>query len=116
MCRALVHQFIKKCRVTELDKQPYKVFISHSTLDKFMARKIDEMLQAVGVSTFRDDRDLDGGDRIPDEIRREIASASELVVIWTTQTLTSEWVRQEVGAAWGLGRKIVAFLHVVDSR
>ena len=101
--------------MADSDQHKFKVFISHSTLDKFMARKIDEMLQAIGIATFRDDRDLDAGDPIPEEIRHEIASSDELLVLWTTQTLASEWVKQEIGAAWGLGLKTVALLHVVEA-
>ena len=93
----------------------YRVFLSHATADKFMARMVDEKLEGAGFNTFRDDRDIDGGDRITEEIRQEIVGSNELVVIWTAQSIQSDWVKQEIGAAWGLGLRITALLHVVEA-
>ncbi len=49
--------------------KPYQVFISHATADKWLARVICEKIEAIGAATFRDDRDILGGDDIPEEIR-----------------------------------------------
>jgi hypothetical protein len=40
----------------------YQVFVSHATADKWIARVICEKLEQVGATTFRDDRDIAGGD------------------------------------------------------
>ncbi len=46
-------------------KPAYRVFVSHATADKWVARMICEKIEAVGAITFRDDRDIEGGDSIP---------------------------------------------------
>ncbi|MEW6252246.1 MAG: toll/interleukin-1 receptor domain-containing protein [Planctomycetota bacterium] len=97
----------------------YLVFISHATADKWLARAICEKVEQVGATTFRDDRDIDGGDRIPDTIRRKIIESDELLVVLTPESAERAWVLLEVGAAWGRRRdaRIIAILcHVTFDR
>lgn len=84
--------------------KPYQVFLSHATADKWIARTICEKLEAAGVGTFRDDRDIDGGDDIPDAIRREIWRSDEMIVLITPLSVYRQWVLLEVGAGWGRRR------------
>jgi hypothetical protein len=95
--------------------EPYQVFVSHATSDKWIARMICEKIESTGATTFRDDRDIDGGDDIPDEIRRQIKRSREMVVLVTPESVDRPWVLLEVGAAWATSqrRRIVAVLcHV----
>jgi hypothetical protein len=80
--------------------KPYQVFVSHATADKWLARMICEKVEATGASTFRDDRDIDGGDDIPERIRAEIKRSREIVVLLTPHSVNRPWVLVEVGAAW----------------
>lgn len=95
----------------------YKVFVSHATADKWVARAICEKLDALGATTFRDDRDIKGGDDIPEEIRSEIKRSKELVVILTPVSVNRPWVLLEVGVAWGWSRntRITAILYHVTA-
>ena len=86
--------------------KPYQVFVSHATADKWIARMICEKIEAQGAVTFRDDRDIQGGDDIPDSIRFQIKQSRELVVLLTPASVSRQWVIFEVGAAWGWSRKI----------
>lgn len=94
----------------------YQVFVSHATADKWIARVLCEKLESIGATTFRDDRDIDGGDDIPEEIRRQIKRSKELVVLLTPKSVDRTWVKLEVGAAWGWSRnlRIVVVLYHVD--
>lgn len=80
----------------------HQVFVSHATADKWIATTFCEKIEAIGASTFRDDRDINGGDDIPDEIRSQIKQSRELVVLLTPESVDRPWVLLEVGAAWGL--------------
>ena len=64
-----------------MKKSPYLVFVSHATADKWLAKTLCEKIEACGAATFRDDRDIQGGDDIPDEIRKKIIRANELLVL-----------------------------------
>ena len=81
-------------------RKPYQVFVSHATADKWLARVVCEKIEMIGAKTFRDDRDIQGGDDIPDEIRRQIKQSKEIIVILTPESVGRQWVTLEVGAAW----------------
>jgi hypothetical protein len=85
-------------------KSPYQVFVSHATADKWLATTFCEKIEGVGATTFRDDRDINGGDSIPEEIRTQIQVSRELVVLLTPESVDRPWVLLEVGAAWGRRR------------
>src|SRR5690348_13156579 len=82
-------------------RAPYQVFISHATADKWLVRILCEKLEGVGATTFRDDRDIRGGDDIPDEIFRQIRQSQEFLVLLTPASMNRPWVLLEVGAACG---------------
>lgn len=98
------------------DKSNYQIFLAHATADKWIAKMICEKIEATGASTFRDDRDINGGDDIPEEIRQQIKRSQELVVLLTPESIDRAWVLLEVGAAWGWRKnfRIVAVLDHVD--
>jgi len=83
------------------NSKPYQVFVSHATADKWLATTICEKIESTGATTFRDDRDIDGGADIPETIRAEIKRSRELVVLLTPESADRPWVLLEVGAAWG---------------
>ena len=63
-------------------------------------------LELAGATTFRDDRDIDGGDDIPERIAIEIKRSREFVLLLTPNSVNRPWVLIEVGAAWGSNRKM----------
>lgn len=81
-------------------RRRYRVFLSHATADKWIATTLCEKIEAAGADTFRDDRDIKGGDDIPDEIRRELNCSQELVVLLTPDSVGRPWVLLEVGGFW----------------
>jgi hypothetical protein len=94
--------------------RPYQVFISHATLDKWVARVLCEKIDALaGVRTFRDDRDIHGGDDISEELREQLRLSDELVVLLTPVSVTRPWVTLEIGAAWVQGLWIVPICYHV---
>jgi hypothetical protein len=95
-------------------KSKYQVFVSHATADKWLAKVICEKIESLGASTFRDDRDINGGDDIPEKIRQEIKRSQECLVLFTPVSLGRPWILLEVGAAWGWRRRIVPVLCHVE--
>ena len=83
------------------NKGAYCVFVSHATADKWIATTFCEQIELCGAETFRDDRDIDGGDDIPSKIRKQIVRSSEILVLITPKSVNRPWVLLEVGAAWG---------------
>jgi len=105
----------KKAKRQQPNSSGYLVFVSHATADRWLATVLCEKLEETGAQTFRDDRDIEGGDDIPDEIRRQIIRSNEMVVLLTPHSVDRAWVLLEVGAAWGRRRKariVVVLCHV----
>lgn len=96
--------------------KPYQVFVSHATADKWIATTLCEKIELTGAKTFRDDRDIDGGDDIPETIRAEIKRSRELVVVLTPHSAGRPSVILEVGAAWGWSKstRIIPIMCHVD--
>jgi hypothetical protein len=86
--------------------KPYQVFLSHATSDKWIAKVLCERIEQTGAVTFRDDRDIRGGDDIPEEIRLQIKNSREIVVLITPESVGRQWVTLEVGAAWGRSKRV----------
>ena len=95
-----------------IGRPEYLIFISHSSEDRWIARQmaaiIERKAKRYGVRTFLDDVDLAGGDRIPDEIRRQVESCDEFLVILTPPSIARQWVLIELGAAWGRHKRLTA--------
>lgn len=95
-------------------KRAYRIFVSHATADKYVARVLCEKLEEIGVQTFRDDRDIAGGEVIPDRIEEEIRKSDEFVVLLTPKSVGRHWVLMEVGVAWTRKLWIVPILYHVE--
>ena len=83
----------------------YLVFVSHATADKWIAKRLCEEIEAVGAESFRDDRDIAGGDDIPEQIRRQIIRSNEMVVLLTPESVDRPWVLLEVEQLGEEGRR-----------
>jgi hypothetical protein len=62
-----------------------------------------------------DDRDIEGGDDIPDVLRDQIGASSEILVLMTPVSVTRTWVLLEIGAAWHAGKRIIPLCYHVDT-
>lgn len=68
-------------------------------------------IEATGAITFRDDRDIEGGDSIPKSLHEELSQSDEFIVLLSPISLNRPWVILEIGAAWGLGIRIVPICY-----
>ena len=93
------------------------VFISHSARDRWIATQLDRNLRNIpGVETFLDENDIQGGDRIAERVRSEMTRCDEVVILFSTASQQSDWVKAEIGAAWVLGKRIVILLDKLVPR
>jgi formylglycine-generating enzyme required for sulfatase activity len=80
------------------------IFISYARADRPRAEAVANALQARGWSVWWD-RDLLAGETFRRVIRDEIDKARSLVVLWSAQSVDSDWVIEE--ASLGKKRKIL---------
>lgn len=64
-----------------------------------MARLIEERGESLQVKTFLDEKDIEGGDSIPEEMRESIQKCDELLVLLSPYSVDRPWVLIEIGAA-----------------
>jgi len=70
------------------------VFISYKSQDREWAEKVDSLIRSAGYSTWWD-TSLQTGERYNDEIDRQLRQAKATVVIWSTRSWVSTWVKEE---------------------
>lgn len=94
-----------------------RIFVSHSSKDIEIVRRILDLIEAALLVEPGDIRctslpgyKLSGGDRTSDRVRAEIDQAAVLLAIITRKSFASAWVLFEMGARWGLGKRILPLL------
>lgn len=90
---------------------PYVVFVSHASVDKWVAGQIGKELASVGAEHFLDSKFIETGDTIDDELRDALRDSAELLVVLSPAALERPYVWVEIGAAWIEGKRIVGILH-----
>jgi len=95
----------------------YLIFVSHSTKDSWIARQIAQTIESnctkYGVQTYLDEKDIEGGESIPDSIRNNIEKCNEFLVLVSRSSINRPWVLLEIGAAWVLRKRIIAIIDKV---
>lgn len=87
-----------------------RLFISHSSTDSWIARKVAEDLERLGITVFLDAKDLESGDVFDEAISEEIRRTDEMLVIISPAALKSMWVILEFGAAQVLRKRLIPIL------
>ncbi len=88
-------------------QHPLRVFISHSDVDMVSARKLRNLLVHRANAYVFTTEDLSAGEKWENKLRDELAAADVIVALLTPTSVHSNWVLQEIGAAWALGKPIV---------
>jgi hypothetical protein len=86
------------------------VFISYARGDELAARELRANLREVEVSGWMDESDITRGNAISGKLRESLKRASAVIVIVSERSLKSPWVQFEIGAAEGMGKRIIAIL------
>jgi hypothetical protein len=92
-------------------KQPYRVFVSHGSDDRWIAGQIAQCLRDLGADTFLDETSIPKGANFKRIIHKEIAQSDEVVALFTPWSAKRSWVWIEMGAAWGQDKPIVAVFY-----
>jgi TIR domain len=92
----------------------YKVFVSHSGDDEWVAEQIAKRIEDCGAAAFLDRRDIVAGDDFKERIREEIPKCKELLALFTPWSRKRSWVRHEIGMADALKKRIVCVFYKVS--
>jgi len=75
------------------------IFISYASVDRPVARRLADALEARGWSVWWDHSNLHGGQHFDRMIEDAIATARVAVVVWSPHSTKSDWVRAEAAQA-----------------
>lgn len=89
----------------------FTVFLSYDARDQNEANQIYEAIVAAGGKAFLAEKSLKPGDDFAETIKNALRTSRELWLLVSPNSLKSDWVVSEWGAAWALDKKIVPILH-----
>ena len=91
-----------------------KIFVSYSHRDQKCLEGLEKVLKDHGVVEGDEISIIDPfsqpfsvGENIREVIKKQIQSASKVVIIYTSNTESSQWVNYEVGMADALGKPVI---------
>ncbi|MBW7942018.1 MAG: toll/interleukin-1 receptor domain-containing protein [Candidatus Kuenenia stuttgartiensis] len=91
------------------------VFISHSSLDTWIAKQIAKEVELCGAIPFLDEANVNIGDEFEDKILEFLDKSHYLIVLFTPWALERPYVWAEIGAAWSNRIPIIVVLHGITS-
>jgi hypothetical protein len=76
-----------------------RIFVSYSSADKPVARRVVRRLRQAGASVFIDEDKIEAGQPLRESIEPEIRRSTHVVVVWTDRARASAWVQREIECA-----------------
>ncbi len=86
------------------------VFISYARADLNRAQALEQALRAHGVSVWRDQHSLYGGDRWPKKLGEAVADCDAVLLLWSAPSAASHFVEFEWTTALALKKTIIPLL------
>ncbi|MGA7192325.1 MAG: toll/interleukin-1 receptor domain-containing protein [Anaerolineales bacterium] len=93
-----------------------KVFVSHSSVDTWIAKQIALHISKCGASTFLDEANIEHGDDFEANIIKAAKECDELLVLLTPWATTRPYIWLEIGAFWGARKRIVCVLQGITPK
>jgi hypothetical protein len=80
-------------------------FLSYSSKDRDFAQRVYTSLSDAGVRVFWDRFEVVPGEYLDDQISEAIAEHDRLLVVLSTDSLKSDWVKREIVLGWSRKRE-----------
>ena len=88
------------------------IFVSYASGDREIVEPLAVALEAEGYSVWWD-RNIHGGAEFSGEIEKALQASKIVLVVWSENSLTSHWVKDE--AAFARDRSILLPIRIDDS-
>jgi TIR domain len=82
-------------RYGEPRKDGRKLFMSHSSIDKWFVNKVADDLKILGHDVWLDERDIKVGQSIPQAIQKGIHESDYVILFLSPNSVFSRWVKVE---------------------
>lgn len=91
-----------------------KIFISSTQKDLDLARDLARRLEAIGLEVFTEEKAKRSEDDWLAPIERRLRKSDEVVVLLTDHAIASAIMMSKLGAAYGLGKKVIPIMVGVN--
>src|SRR5688572_21970653 len=88
------------------------IFLSYDRSDRERAHKYADVLESAGWSVFWD-REIPLGENFDQVIEQELNRSHCVIVLWSTQSIQSRWVKTEASAAAETDRLVPVLIDQV---
>ena len=96
-------------------RRRYRVFVSHSGDDSWVAEQLARCIEECGAEAFLDRRDIAAGDNFKERIHEELPRCDELLALFTPWSRRRVWVLIEIGMASILKKRVVCVFYRVTA-
>src|SRR5437899_1599929 len=86
------------------------VFISHTTKDDPVVKKIRKALESLGIRVWVDSQELSGGDKLTPAIQNAINDHDHFIAVLSVNAINSPWVKTEIEYRLGLKKKVIPLM------
>lgn len=104
----------------EMEEPQPKVFLSHASEDRTLAKQVAEHLIANGIDTFFDQWEIGPGDSIRQKIDQGLEDCTHFILLATPNTIEKPWVKTEIDGVYRRkieGQcKLIPLRHNLDAR
>jgi hypothetical protein len=88
-------------------RRRYDVFLSHSSVDVALARRVEKALERDGLSTWLDRSEIRVGTLLRDELHASVRASRTVLLLWSKAAAGSRWVAAEILTSFHEKRFIV---------
>ena len=99
--------------ISNFEGKPADVFISYSSKDRSWVQKLAKAIESQGYSVWWDTQLLPSHD-FEKVIEERLAQVKCVIVVWSGNSINSDWVRNEAAEARKRGILIPVYLEVVE--
>jgi len=89
----------------------FRVFVSHSSIDTWVARQIASHIEARGAAAFLDERDIPAGDDFLENVLNVEPRCGELLVLLTPWSIKRPYVLFEISCFTHSRKRIIGVTH-----
>jgi len=87
-----------------------RVFLSYTRADLDLVHPLEQALAAQGVSIWRDQHSIYGGEQWPKAIGEAIAATDAIILVWSANSAQSHFIEFEWTTALALKKRIIPCL------
>ncbi|MCI0697801.1 toll/interleukin-1 receptor domain-containing protein [candidate division KSB1 bacterium] len=92
-----------------------RIFLSSTRNDWDLARDLARRLRGMGLHVFTDEKVEEPGEELVQLLQRRLRTSDEVIFLLTQNSIASEKIMFEIGAALSLRKKITPIIVGVDA-